>query len=150
MLRNLLLIAAGYILLREFGFNTAYKVFDNVEYSFKSVKPRFSFSNVSQIALDITMTVKNNNPVGATIESFFGELFYSSAKLGDIAVTQPFSISANSEADFAFTTFIAINELPLQVTSLIQRGELLGSARIKGMLRTAGINIPIDQTVPLI
>jgi hypothetical protein len=148
-IRNILLIGAGYILLKEFGLKAAYGALGNIEYSFESVKPRWTFQNIAVLNLYIEMSVINNNPVGADVEFFQGELFYSTARLGAIFVPA-FRIGGNERRNIAFTTQIQINDLPSQVKNLITTGQLLGSARIKGVLRSKGINFPVDQNVPLL
>jgi LEA14-like dessication related protein len=140
----------AYYLLTELFYKAGYAVADNFEYDFESAKVRYSLSDLQNIYIDLGLKITNNNPAGGRAESFVGSIYYSSAKITDIIINEPFEIGANDTRSMQVTAKVDIAEFPVQILQLVQEGELLGSVRIKGMLNWKGVNIPIDQNVPLI
>jgi len=145
------MIAVGaYYLLTELAYRTGTAVADNFDYEFESAKVRYSLDDLQHVYIDLGLRITNNNPAGGRVEQFVGEIYYSSAKLTDIQILQPFEIEANDTRRLDVTAKIDVAQFPFQILQLIQQGELLGSVRIKGILNWKGVNVPIDQNVPLI
>lgn len=145
------LIAVGlYYVLTELAYRTGSNIADNLQYEFDGARFRWSLADVQHVYIDIGMRVQNNNVIGGRVQRFDGELFYSNARLGSVQMVQPFEIGPGETRRLDFTARISIAELPGQISNLIQSGQVLGSVRIKGILKTADVNIPIDQNIPIL
>lgn len=148
--QKILIGVGAYYLLREIAFRTGISIADNLQYDFEGANVRYSLQDIQHVYIDIGMRITNNNPIGGRVQRFDGELFYSNARLGQVQMLQPFEIGPGESRRLDFTARISIAQLPGQIQNLISSGEVLGSLRIKGILTTADVNIPIDKNIPIL
>ena len=146
-----ILIGVGvYYLLRQAALQTGYNIAENLQYDFEGANVRYSIQDLQHVYIDIGMRIQNNNVIGGRVQRFDGELFYSNARLGQVQMLQPFEIGPGESRRLDFTARISLAQLPGQIQNLISSGEVLGSLRIRGVLTTADVNIPIDQNIPIL
>lgn len=149
IIRTALTIVGGYYLLQQLGYGIAEQIQSRIDVTPKRIRIRFEWATPSFVYLDILFQVQNDNGVGGTADGFEGTLFYGGTRLGDISLAGPISLPANSITDIAMTARVNLAELPVELSSMIQRGEYFGSLRVQGVLYTSYVNIPIDQNVPI-
>ncbi|MCG8332346.1 MAG: LEA type 2 family protein [Chitinophagales bacterium] len=136
--------------LKEIAFRAGSTIMENVEVAPDSAKIKWQITNPTKVIIDIIFSVTNGNNIGGNVQGFEGELFYGAEKLGDIALSGFLTIPANSTAAVPLQAQVDITELPNSIANIIQGGTLLGSIRVKGLLRTSFVNIPLDMDLPLI
>lgn len=149
LVRTALTIVGGYYLLQQLGYGIAAQIQSRIDVTPKRIRVRFDWATPSFVYLDIVFQVQNDNGVGGTADGFEGQLFYGATRLGDISLTGPIVLPANAITDVAMTARVSLAELPVEITQMIQRGEFFGALRVKGVLYTSYVNIPIDQNVPI-
>lgn len=149
MAKNVLVIAGGFFLLRELAYGLAAQLQSRIDVTPRRIRVRFNWATPSFVYLDITFQVDNRNPVGGTANGFQGALFYGATKLGNISLAGPITIPPDSSTDIEMTAQISLQELPLEIATLVTTGQFLGTLRVQGTLYTSYVNIPIDQNVPI-
>lgn len=149
LVRTALTVIGLYYLLQQLGYGIAAQIQSRINVTPKRIRVRFDWATPSFVYLDIVFQVQNDNGVGGTADGFEGQLFYGATRLGDISLTGPIVLPANAITDVAMTARVSLAELPVEITQMIQRGEFFGALRVKGVLYTSYVNIPIDQNVPI-
>jgi hypothetical protein len=133
--------------------NAAY---NRISYTFG--RPNVDFRGLANfppvIKVILPMTVINKNPIGVTITSFVGEMFYGNIKLSDIIIPQGENIPANGQATLTLNLNIqgtqVINDI---VASLGQTGSystLVNVIKLKGVLETSMYRVPIETNLSLV
>lgn len=139
----------GYYLLQQLAYSAAAQVKSRINVIPKRIQVRFSWNTPTFIFLDLTFQVENNNQVGGTADGFEGTLYYGSTRMGDISLSGPLTLPAESVSDVLMTARVSLEDLPIEIVTMITTGQFLGTLRVKGVLYTSYINIPIDENVPI-
>jgi len=133
--------------------NAAY---NRISYTFG--KPSVDFRGLANfppvIKVILPMTIINKNPIGVTVTSFVGEIFYGNIKLSDVIIPQGEVIPANGQAtlnlNFNIQGTQVINDI---VASLGQTGTystLINVIKLKGVLETSMYRVPIETNLSLV
>lgn len=143
------MLTGGFYLLQQIGYGVAAAVQSRITVTPVRIKPRWSWNTPTSVFFDMVFRIKNENPVGGTADGFEGTLFYANAKMGDISLVGPLSLPAEATTELTMSARLSLEELPMEIATMIQSGNFLGALRVKGTLFTSYINIPIDQNVPI-
>ena len=100
--------------------------------------------------LTLYIPVKNSAPVSYPLESFQGMLFWGNNPLAQVIINQEVTITGNATTEIPINVFIPFANLGTQLVSIISEGNWLAGAKIKGMLRAGGFNVPIEQSIQLL
>ncbi|NDD83720.1 hypothetical protein EBZ38_05470 [bacterium] len=133
--------------------NAAY---NRITYSFG--RPSVDFRGLANyppvIKVILPMTIENKNPIGVTITSFVGEIFYGNIKLSDVIIPQGANVPANGQATLNLNLDIQgvqlINDV---VNSMAQTGTystLINVLKLKGVLETSMYRVPIETNISLV
>lgn len=133
--------------------NSAY---NRITYSFG--RPNVDFRGLANyppvVKVILPMTITNKNPVGVTIQSFVGEIFYGNVKLSNVNIPQGGLLPANGELTLNLELNIqgiqVINDI---VTSLGQTGTystLINVIKLKGVLETSIYRVPVETNISLV
>ena len=136
-------------MLQQLAYGVAAEIQSRISVLPKRIRVRFNWSTPSFVFLDITFQVENSNPVGGTADGFEGTLYYGATRVGDISLAGPISLPAESTTDIEMTARVSLQELPVEIATLISTGQFLGTLRVQGVLYTSYVNFPIDQNVPI-
>lgn len=130
--------------------------YNRITYSFG--RPNIDWSTLSsypqRIRVRLPMTITNKNPIGVTVTSFQGELFYGATKVSDILIPNGALIPANGDATLTLNIdVVAVQVLNDILNSLSSNGTystLVNTLRLKGNLETSLYRVPIDTTISLV
>lgn len=100
--------------------------------------------------LTLYIPVKNSAPVSYPLESFQGMLFWGQNPLAQVIINQEVTITGNAITEIPVNVFIPFANLGTQLVNIISEGNWLAGAKIKGMLRAGGFNVPIEQSIQLL
>lgn len=131
----------------------AFQYLGGVVASYFSVgTPRFKVKALKPTFFEGTLILPiiNNTPASIPIDGFKGQLLYGQYKLADIAVNQPFSLTANDTAEMPVSVYIGYGDLSGNLVDLISSGSFLQSLRVKGHVFSKGVVVPVDNTIQLI
>jgi len=109
----------------------------------KALRPTF-FEGV------LSIPIQNNTPASIPIDGFKGQLLYGQYKLADVAVNQSFSLPAKDQADMNVNVYVGYGDFTGNLVDLISRGDFLQQLRVKGHVYSAGLVVPIDNTIQLV
>jgi hypothetical protein len=120
--------------------------------------PTFDYSGFYMsppvLRLNLPITVKNNNPVAATVTGFEGSVFYGTTKLSDVNIPIPAQIPANGIGYISVNLDINALQVINDVINAINSGglfsTLVNKIRLKGVLKTNVLNVPIDQVISIV
>lgn len=125
-------------------------ILNKINYSFGGLK--LSDFNLFQGTIKLSLLIKNDTPVEATVESFKGAVIFGSIQL-PITQDTPFSLPPGQPIKANFTIPVNNSELLKMLAVQIDTGSLPG-LRIKGTLRVGYqnkvIGIPIDQNIQIL
>ncbi len=152
--RNLTLILAG-VALAIFGGNflksKIEKFLNGIGYSFSNV--RLKIVNITKLQVTGTLTVKNQNGIGGTVDYFKGNLKYGQGGNNIIPIeVSGFQLPARGSASANFMSEIPILQLAtniLDVVNAVASGQLK-KLWLTGSLKTSFIAIPVDTEISVL
>ena len=147
MIRTILSFVGGFYLLRSLAFQAAGQVLSKVSVNISKAILRWGLPNVH---VDLYFLIQNDNAVGGSAEGFEGALYYAGVKISDISLLGRVDILPNSQNEVVVTSTISLLSLPTTIQDILSAGQVNLSVLVKGTLYTSYVNIPIDQSVPLI
>lgn len=157
MKTSTILAAVGVFALGKIAFDallsTAFNKFQ-LSYGKPVIDTSGLLSGTPTLRVSLPVTIQNNNSVGATVQSFSGELFYGPTKLSNVMVPAPAQIPANGTGQvtlqFDIVATQVIQDIIANITTLGTYGTLVNTLRIKGRLETNIIAVPVDQNIALV
>jgi hypothetical protein len=77
-------------------------------------------------------------------------LFWGTNPLAQVIINQEVTIAGNATTEIPVNVFIPFANLGTQLVNIISAGDWLAGAKIKGLLRAGGVNVPIEQSIQLL
>lgn len=148
MLKNILVGFGLVSIFKYLGSSLADNFLSNISTSISKVEYRFS--GLAHLDLDLYFNIQNNNDLGGSADRFEGALYYANQKISSILLDEQIDLLPNAMNEVVVTTRLNLLSLPGTLYDIIMGGQFLGSVRVKGTLFTSYVNLPVDQTVPLI
>lgn len=136
--------ALAYVLFQNLGNWLSQKI------SVGSIRLKMGSTVPTGQNVTLYIPVKNSAPVSYPLDSFQGVLYWGENPLAQVNITQAVTITASNTTEIPVSVFIPFANLGTQVVNVISSGDWLAGAKVKGMLRAAGINVPIQQTIQLL
>ena len=136
--------ALAYVVLSNLGSWLSQKI------SVGAIKMQMGSTSPSGQQITLQIPVVNQAPVSYPLEAFQGVLQWGENPLANVIISTPVTISANSTTTIPVGVFVPFANLGTQIVDIIQEGNWLAGANIKGMLRAGGINVPIQQSIQLL
>lgn len=150
MIRTILIGIGVYFLLERLAYKAVDIVSQNITVSPAGIQIRWAgWSEANIFLANIDFNIENKNAYGASVEGFAGNLYYGQYDLGEIILPQPATIIANGTSKIRIVARISLDKLPLEIAELIQNADYLNALRVKGILYTSIVNIPIDRNIPV-
>ena len=118
--------------------------------SIGSIKMKLGQTSPTGQSLTLFIPVKNSAPVSYPLESFQGMLFWGNNPLAQVIINEEVTITGNATTEIPVNVFIPFANLGTQLVNIISAGDWLAGAKIKGLLRAGGVNVPIEQTIQLL
>ena len=130
--------------------------YNRITYSFG--RPRVDLRGLANyppiIKVVLPMVINNKNPVGITVTKFTGQLFYGSIKLSDIIIPNGTVIPANGDGTMDLNLDITATQLIQDVISSLGAtgtySTLVNTLRLKGVLETSILRVPIETTISIV
>lgn len=138
------LAALVYVILLQAGSWLSQKI------SVGAIKMQLGQTTPSGQQITLQIPVANTAPVAYPLEAFHGVLQWGANPLAQVIISNPVTIAANSTTTIPVSVFVPFANLGTQIVNIIQQGNWLAGANIKGMLRAGGINVPIQQSIQLL
>lgn len=140
--KNWLLIGGvGYLLVKYLG-GYAYQ---NI--SFGMPKVRFGQPNLNGINATLSMPITNKTAVSIPIDSIIGSVLYSGQPIAQFSQIQPFQIPDGKTTTVEIGVYIPFQGAAQSLVNIIASGNFSTYAVLKGTVRSAGVNIPFEQSV---
>lgn len=141
-IKDVLIYAGIAYLASKYLANYAY---DN--FILQKTRLKFGQMNLNGINGKVFLTVENKTAIPVHIQSVVGELLYSGNKIADFSELSGFTIAEKTTSEIDINFFIPYNTLSSSLSNIIASKQFLTYATIKGVARSANINIPFDMPV---
>ncbi len=123
------------------------KILAGLSYEFSKIKVKIVGV---KLVVTGTLTVKNRNPIGGTVNSFEGKIKYGKNGQEILPVNLAgFSLPPKGSASSTFTSEIQLGQLGANILSLVT-SIISGNLKklwLTGTLRTSFISIPVDDEI---
>lgn len=136
--------ALAYVVLTNIGSWLSQKI------SIGAIKMQLGQTSPSGQQITLQIPVINKAPVSYPLEAFQGLLQWGENPLANIIISNPVTIAASNTTTIPVSVFVPFANLGTQIVDIIQQGNWLAGANIKGVLRAGGINVPIQQSIQLL
>lgn len=147
MIKNVLIGLGLISVLKHVGTNLTDGFLSNLSTKISKAEHRFSGLYLD---IDLHIEIQNNNDIGGSADRFEGALYYANQKISDVISDEQIDLLPNQLNQFVVTTRINLLSVPGAIYEIIMGGQFLGSIKVKGLLYTSYVNLPVNQTVPLI
>lgn len=111
--------------------------------------PKFILHNISltNISGTIILPVTNKNKIAIPIDGFSGYLYHSNVPIASLDFTEPITITANNTTQISIRVAARLENIASGIVNVISTG--YQGFKLKGVFRSAKVNIPIDTHVPI-
>jgi hypothetical protein len=152
-----ILAAAGIFFIAKFVVDKIVSgAFSNVRINFGA--PTFDFSGLLQnpatINVRLPMNIINGNYIGVNVTNFQGGIYYGNILLSNVSIPTTGQIPANGQTTIYLNLQInAMQVINDVIASLNQTGTystLVNVIRLRGVLETSILRIPVDTTISIV
>lgn len=140
--KNLLLWAGAAYLVSKIAVDYAYKNF-----TLKKTSVKIGQLNLNGLPGKVFMQIENTTPAAITIQSIIGELLYNGNRIAYYSELSPTTLAPNATSTIELDFFVPYADITAAVTSAIAKGTFQTYATAKGLVRSAGVNIPFDMPI---
>jgi len=144
ILRYAGLAALAYVIIQNLGGWLSKKV------SVGPIKMQMGPTSPSGQQITLHIPVINSAPVSYPLEAFQGVLRWGENAIANVVISQAVTIAANTTTTIPVSVFVPFANLATQIVDIIQQGNWMSGANIKGMLRAGGLNVPIQQSIQIL
>lgn len=119
---------------------------------FKVLTPRVNFGSITfqGIQANIIIPIQNNTPVTVPLNGVQGVIKYGQEVIGQVNVTGPIDISANSVEEIFVDFWITPQMVGGSIINLINSGNYVNSFSFQGNVVISDVVIPVNQKIPLL
>ncbi|MEM1326145.1 MAG: LEA type 2 family protein [Bacteroidota bacterium] len=135
-------LLGAYFIIRQLTNN----VLNKISYG----SPKFSLHNISLTRLTGTLVlpVISKNPVPLPLDGFSGYLFQGNTQIAQLQINQPITIRAKDTTVVSISVDAQIVNVASSIIDVIANG--YSGFKLKGVFRSAKVNIPVDTYVPIL
>lgn len=140
--KNMLLWAGAAYLAFQAIAGYAYKNF-----TLKKTSVKLGQLNLNGLPGKVFLYIENTTPAAITLQSVIGELLYNNTRIAAYSKLTPVTLAPNATTPIELDFFVAYQDVTAAITGAIASGAFQTFATAKGIIRSAGVNIPFDMPI---